>query len=113
MGDPLSRTIADPLHSEAEDRFVILGQSHRRRLVVVVFTERGENIRIVSAGRRHCDRGGAMAAKGTVDRGLLKEMLRHPFLRRRPPKSTGRENTTEHISFRGGGLEDPRALAER
>ena len=27
FADPLSRTIADPLHSEREDRFVILGQS--------------------------------------------------------------------------------------
>lgn len=48
-------------------------------------------VRIISAGRRRFDRGGAMAAKGTVDRELLKEVLRHPFLRRRPPKSTGRE----------------------
>ncbi len=51
FGDSLSRTIADPLHSEDEDRFVILGESHGRRLVVVVFTERGENIRIISARR--------------------------------------------------------------
>jgi len=50
FGDSLSRTISDPLHSEDEDRFVILGQSHER-LVVVVFTERGENIRIISARR--------------------------------------------------------------
>ena len=48
FADPLSRTIHDPLHSEGEDRYVILGQSHRRRLVVVVFTERGEKIRIIS-----------------------------------------------------------------
>jgi anhydro-N-acetylmuramic acid kinase len=32
-----------------------------------------------------------MAAQGTVNKMLLNEMLRHPFLRRRPPKSTGRE----------------------
>ena len=51
FGDPLSRTIADPLHSEDEKRFVILGQSHGRRLMVVVFTERGENIRIIRARR--------------------------------------------------------------
>ncbi|MFH1267442.1 MAG: BrnT family toxin [Planctomycetota bacterium] len=51
FGDPLSRTIADPLHSEEEDRFVILGESHRRRLLVVVLTERGDNIRIISARR--------------------------------------------------------------
>jgi len=45
------RTIADPLHGQDEDRFVILGESHQRRMVVVVFAERGENIRIISARR--------------------------------------------------------------
>src|SRR5262245_43322897 len=49
FGDPLSRTIPDPLHSEEEDRYVILGESHRRRLLVVVFTERRDKIRIISA----------------------------------------------------------------
>lgn len=49
FADPLSRTIPDPLHSETEDRFVILGESANSRLLVVVFTERGENIRIISA----------------------------------------------------------------
>jgi uncharacterized DUF497 family protein len=49
FGDPLALTIHDPLHSEEEDRFVTLGESHRRRLLVVVFTERGDKIRIISA----------------------------------------------------------------
>lgn len=49
FGDALARTIHDPLHSEEEDRFVTLGESHRRRLLVVVFTERGDKIRIISA----------------------------------------------------------------
>ena len=49
FGEPLSRTIIDPLHSEDEDRFVILGESHTSRLVVVVFTERGEILRLISA----------------------------------------------------------------
>jgi anhydro-N-acetylmuramic acid kinase len=48
-------------------------------------------MRLITKGKRGYDRGGAMAAKGTVHEKLLKEMLRHPFLRRRPPKSTGRE----------------------
>jgi anhydro-N-acetylmuramic acid kinase len=48
-------------------------------------------MRLVTKGRRQYDRGGATAAKGEVHEGLLREMLRHPFLRRRPPKSTGRE----------------------
>ena len=50
FGDPLSLTIPDPLHSESEDRFVLLGLSANRRLLVVVHAERGDNdIRIISA----------------------------------------------------------------
>jgi len=49
FGDPSSLTIPDPVHSELEDRFVTLGSSHRGKLLVVVYTERGENIRIISA----------------------------------------------------------------
>jgi len=48
-------------------------------------------IRLISGGKQRFDLGGKMAAQGTVDKSLLNEMLRHPFLRRRPPKSTGRE----------------------
>jgi len=33
--DTLSLTIYDPLHSEEEDRFVLIGSSHRNRLLVV------------------------------------------------------------------------------
>ena len=47
--DPLARTILDPLHSGEVDRFVLLGGSRGRRLLVVVFTERGDKIRIISA----------------------------------------------------------------
>ena len=49
FGDNLSLTIPDPLHSEVEDRFVTIGTSHRGKLLVVVHTERGENMRIISA----------------------------------------------------------------
>jgi len=48
-------------------------------------------MRLVTKGRCQYDCDGAMAAQGEVHEGLLKEMLRHPFFRRRPPKSTGRE----------------------
>jgi len=37
------------LHSDEEDRFILIGNSTRNRLLVVVHTERGENIRIISA----------------------------------------------------------------
>jgi hypothetical protein len=47
--DTLSLAIYDPLHSEEEDRFVLIGNSHKDRLLVVVHTERGDNIRVISA----------------------------------------------------------------
>jgi anhydro-N-acetylmuramic acid kinase len=48
-----------------------------------------------SGGRRMMDRNGRLAARGTVDPSLLTRLLAHPFLRRRPPKSTGREDFGE------------------
>ncbi|MDT8300986.1 MAG: anhydro-N-acetylmuramic acid kinase [Sedimentisphaerales bacterium] len=48
-------------------------------------------IRLISDGKRRFDSNGKMAARGTVNKRLLNEMLRHPFLKRQPPKSTGRE----------------------
>jgi anhydro-N-acetylmuramic acid kinase len=44
-----------------------------------------------TGGRLGFDRGGRLAGAGTMHAGLLKELTRHPYLRRRPPKSTGRE----------------------
>lgn len=44
-----------------------------------------------SGGRETFDRGGRLAASGRVHAGLLAELMRHPYLRKRPPKSTGRE----------------------
>jgi len=49
FADPLARTIHDPVHSEQEDRFVSVGESRRQRILVVVFTERGDRIRLISA----------------------------------------------------------------
>ena len=46
---------------------------------------------LITGGKKRCDTDGKMAARGTVDKRLLGELLRHPFFRRRPPKSTGRE----------------------
>ena len=51
FGDPLSLTIPDPAHSQVEDRFIIIGHSHQQKLLVVVHTERGDNIRVISARR--------------------------------------------------------------
>jgi len=49
FGDPLSLTIPDPAHSSEEERFVLIGESVWGRLLVVVHTERGENLRLISA----------------------------------------------------------------
>ncbi len=45
----------------------------------------------VSGGAETCDRDGALAGRGRIAPTLLARLLLHPFLRRRPPKSTGRE----------------------
>jgi uncharacterized DUF497 family protein len=47
--DPLSLTIDDPLHSRDEERLVHIGLSYKNRILIVVHTERGDNIRIISA----------------------------------------------------------------
>ena len=47
--DPLSITIPDPEHGIGEERFVIIGTSSQRSLLIVVHTMRGERIRLISA----------------------------------------------------------------
>ena len=49
FGDPLGRILPDPRHSFEEDRLVLLGNSESRRLVAVMYVERGKKIRIISA----------------------------------------------------------------
>lgn len=49
FGDTLSTTVSDPDHSEEENRYIIIGLSHRHRFLMVAHTERGERIRIISA----------------------------------------------------------------
>ena len=49
LSDILSITIPDPLHPEMEARFVTIGLSDNQRLLIVVHTDRGPAIRIISA----------------------------------------------------------------
>lgn len=42
-------------------------------------------------GRQRFDHRGALAAKGRPKEKLLRRLLQHGYMRRRPPKSTGRE----------------------
>ena len=51
FADDRSLTIPDPEHSKVEERFIVLGRSHQRRLLVVVYTERGDKVRLISARR--------------------------------------------------------------
>ncbi|HAV63241.1 MAG TPA: anhydro-N-acetylmuramic acid kinase [Verrucomicrobiales bacterium] len=48
-------------------------------------------VREFTGGKRQLDRDGALARRGRVDEEMLAEWLDHPFFRKRPPKSTGRE----------------------
>ncbi|MGE3889729.1 MAG: BrnT family toxin [Vicinamibacterales bacterium] len=47
--DPLASTIADPRRSVDERRFVTMGHSWQGRLLVVIHTDRGDTIRLISA----------------------------------------------------------------
>ena len=49
FGNPLSITYPNPDHSIDEDRFITIGESKQGRLIMVAHTERGDNIRIISA----------------------------------------------------------------
>jgi uncharacterized DUF497 family protein len=49
FGDDLAITVSDPDHSDNEDRYITIGWSDRRRLLIVSHTDRGDRIRIISA----------------------------------------------------------------
>jgi len=49
FADPLSLNMSDPDHSESEQRFIVMGQSDRYRLLVVCYVEIKEKTRIISA----------------------------------------------------------------
>lgn len=49
FGDPLAWTYSDPDHSEFEPRWITIGLTEERKLLVVSHTEAAETIRIISA----------------------------------------------------------------
>ena len=49
FADPLAALFPDPDHSDEEVREILIGYSERNRLLIVSFTERGENVRIICA----------------------------------------------------------------
>ena len=48
-GDALALTYPDPDHSTSEQRFITIGISSAKRVLIVAHAERGESIRIISA----------------------------------------------------------------
>ncbi len=48
FNDPMVATVFDPDHSKREERYISIGVSAQGRLLVVVHTERGERIRLIS-----------------------------------------------------------------
>lgn len=48
-------------------------------------------MRHFTKGRQPMDRRGQWAARGKPDEALVRSWLRHPYFKKRPPKSTGRE----------------------
>lgn len=49
FSDSNALTIDDPLHSKTEKRLITIGVSLKRKLLVVVHTDRSDQIRIISA----------------------------------------------------------------
>lgn len=49
FGDSLALTYPDPDHSTSEQRFITIGVSSAGRVLIVAHTDRGRNIRIISA----------------------------------------------------------------
>ena len=47
--DPLYVDFYDPAHSDEEARYLIVGESSQRRLLIASYTERGNLIRLISA----------------------------------------------------------------
>jgi len=75
----------------------------RREEVVAFDTGPGNMVidALVSAlshGKQAFDLNGRLAGRGKVSPALLSEMMTHPFIRRAPPKSTGREEFGEAFS---------------
>ena len=49
FGDPLSFTFPDPDRLHDEDRYITIGESAQRQLLIISHTDRGQRIRIISA----------------------------------------------------------------
>jgi uncharacterized DUF497 family protein len=67
FSDALSLTIDDPLHSFDEQRFVTIGESAEQEILVVVHTERDNQIRIISAREATRGEGKSMSENNNAE----------------------------------------------
>jgi len=71
----------------------------------------------ISSGRNRMDRDGRIAARGHVNEALLSDLIRNSYFKRRPPKSTGREEFGDPLldrivaDARRAGIDDADLLA--
>jgi uncharacterized protein len=90
--DDFSMTMPDPVHSVGEERFILLGRN-RRRLVVVVFTDRDTDIPSI---RLMLPVSPTRASVTT-----MKKVNRKSAPRRQPSVSEA-DDILPHYDFRGG-----------
>ncbi len=63
-------------------------------------------------GRQSFDRGGRFAGKGVVDTALLERLLHDSFIKKHPPKSTGREHYNKtYLTMQDIPLDDVHTIA--
>ena len=48
-------------------------------------------VSVLTDGKRTYDKGGKLALAGKVNHKLLRKLISHPYIKRKPPKTTGRE----------------------
>lgn len=53
FADPHKRMVSSALHVGGETRYVLFGHTQTNRLLVVVFTTRGQKVRVISARDIH------------------------------------------------------------
>lgn len=107
VGAPLAPVIHLPLFGDRSKDVAVVNiggianltyiKAGAKTLAGVIAFDTGPGNTLIDYGARRLgasggyDKGGKIAASGALDERLLKRFLAHPYFKRRPPKSTGRE----------------------
>src|SRR5262249_25626100 len=63
---------------------------------------------IATGGKAKFDNGGELASQGSVDPKVFRELMKHPYFAKKPPKSTGRDEfTRDFFLSKAGKLKGP------